>query len=243
VFFHFLGRRPGSRVVTSLKLAAILYCCYFAVVLPQKLANYINHHVFAISLDKWLNIERGVMPAYIAGGSVSQRYLNASPDPLIREKLAEKRVYDYLTQYNILDISAKQLEQFVSQQLNNSSLSEGLQEKRWAGTYSPAMNRILTSISIIFSWGILLFGILGVILYRFKSVESALMSVFIIYYVLNLFIIGVEPRLMVLVLPFLGIFAASVFYDGHINLSPEQSSQEKIVTDGEPPNAVDLSQL
>lgn len=226
VFFHFLGRRPGSRVMTSLKLVAILYCCYFAVVLPQKLANYFNHHVFAISLDKWMNIELGVIPAHEAEGNLYQRYLNASPDPLTREKLSEKRVYDYLKQSNILAVSAKQLDQFVSRQLNDSSLSQGFLEKRWAGTYSPAMTRILTSISIIFSWGILLFGVLGVILYRFGSVESAVMSIFIIYYVLNLFIIGVEPRLMVLVLPFLGIFAASVFFNGHTNLPPEQSPVE-----------------
>lgn len=227
VFFHFLGRRPGSRVGASLKLVAILYCCYFAVVLPQKLANYINHRVFAISLDKWLNIERGVIPAHAAGGNLYNRYLNASPDPLTREKLSEKRVYDYLEQSNILEVSAKQLEQFVSRQLNDSSLSKGFIEKRWTGTYSPAMNRILTNISIIFSWGILLFGVLGVILYRFGSVESAVMSVFIIYYVLNLFIIGVEPRLMVPVLPFLGIFAASVFFNGHINPPQEQSSKDE----------------
>jgi hypothetical protein len=235
VFFHFLGRRPGSRVGASLKLVAILYCCYFAVVLPQKLANYFNHHVFAISLDKWMNIERGVIPAHVAGGNLYRRYLNASPDPLTREKLSEKRVYDYLKQSNIPEVFAKQLEQFVSRQLNNSSLSKGFLEKRWAGTYFPAMNRILTCISIILSWGLLFFGVLGVVRYRFGSVESALMSVFIIYYVLNLFIIGVEPRLMVLVLPFLGIFTAAVFFNGHINPPPGQSSREEIVTGGETP--------
>ena len=81
-----------------------------------------------------MHIEHGVIPAYEAGGNVYHRYLNASPDPLTREKLSEKRVYDYLKQANILELSAKQLEQFVSRQLNNSSLSKGFLENRWAGT-------------------------------------------------------------------------------------------------------------
>ena len=130
---------------------------------------------------------------------------------------------------------------FISRQLNNSSLSKGFLENRWAGTYSPAMNGFFTSISVIFSWGVLLFGILGVIFYRFASVESAVLSVFIIYYVLNLFIIGAEPRLMVPVLPFLGIFTASVFVNGSIDRLQEQGADEEIVTGGGTPNTVELS--
>jgi ABC-type siderophore export system fused ATPase/permease subunit len=103
------------------------------------------------------------------------------------------------------------------------------------------MNGFFTSISVIFSWGVLLFGILGVIFYRFASVESAVLSVFIIYYVLNLFIIGAEPRLMVPVLPFLGIFTASVFVNGSIDRLQEQGADEEIVTGGGTPNTVELS--
>ncbi|UCH97815.1 MAG: phospholipid carrier-dependent glycosyltransferase, partial [Candidatus Aminicenantes bacterium] len=125
VFFYFLYHRSGKNVKSSLKLVAIFFCCYLGVILPQKLSNYFNHHVFSIALNKWVNIECGIIPAHEAGGALYERYYSASPDLVTREKLSKKRVFDYLKRTSMVKVFAKQLGQFVSMQLNDSFLYKG----------------------------------------------------------------------------------------------------------------------
>ncbi len=210
-YFFYLHYRKNIKL--ALAVIAVFYGGYFSIILPQKLVNYIEHQAFAISTNYWVNIELGLTPYEVAGGSIFKKYFQSSPDLQTREALSRQRVLDYLQQQNLLQIVYKQARQFIHQQLNNSQLASGFQRKKWLGlTASRAVENLLLKVSVILSWLAFLFGLVGIILYRFKSFGGTVLTVYILYYLASLLIVGFNPRFFIQVLPFLGIFATFPFW-------------------------------
>ena len=70
VLFYFLYQESRMGMRKSLLIVMAFYGSYSAVIVPQKLANLVNHGVFAIALNKWVNIEVGITSAAHSGDFV-----------------------------------------------------------------------------------------------------------------------------------------------------------------------------
>lgn len=203
-------KRSRKNALTALKVLAILYGCFLAVNLPQRIANYATHRTFSISTNLWINIESGFIPFQELRVDLHKRYFESSQDPFVREELSKRRVLDYIKSSSKLKIAANQVNRFVFKQLNRSFLLMGLKRERWSlGAASGYLSVILFNIAIMLSWFVLLFGVCGLIIHRSLHAKSAFISIYAVLYLLLVFLIVHNERFFIQVLPFLGIFAIS----------------------------------
>ncbi len=202
-----------ARIQSGLKIMAIFFGCYAAVVYPQKAANYYKHHVFAISTNTWINVESAVIPYEEPVDETFHRYLKSSPDLRSRENLSRERVLEYLKRptVNVSRILSHQLDQFVSQQLNGSFLVRSYGEQRWGDKIKAfPYGTIAINMGLVISWILFLFGLQGVIRNGAGSFGSAVLAIYVLYYCLSLLVVGWNPRFFIQAMPFLAIFASSV---------------------------------
>lgn len=206
--FH-LYRRSRGNILAVLKILAVFYGCFIAVSLPQRIANYAEHKTLSISMNRWINIELGVIPYQELRVDLFKRYTESSQDPWVREELSKRRVFDYIKHSAKLKLVANQVNRFVFQQLNKSFLLLGLKIERWQlRPASGYLSVIVANIVILLSWISFLFGICGLIIRRSPSFGRTVISIYSVLYLLLVLIIVHNSRFFIQVLPFLGIFAA-----------------------------------
>jgi hypothetical protein len=203
-------KRSRKNILAALKIVAVFYGCFLAVNLPQRISNYATHGTFSISTNQWVNIELGFIPYLEFKVDLHKRYLESSQDPVVREELAKRRVFDYIRESGKLKLLANQTRRFVFKQLNQSFLLFGFERERW--NLSPAYRHlcvIATNIAIMLSWFVFLFGMCGIIIRRMKPFGIAVISIYAVLYLLLVYIIVHNERFFMQALPFLGIFAVS----------------------------------
>lgn len=200
-----------ARDVGVAKLVGILLLFlspYLLLTHAQKLKNYRDHGDYVISPNTWINIEMGLAPydLPLAAGykNVYDRYFSTAETFSDREAAAMQRSVDFVLSEPLESVVFNQSRNYAAM-LNRSFFKWGLEGNRWDNTSSLG---VLEIFSISLSWFLIVLGGIGLVRFMFVSPVITTLSLFLMYYLSAMAVVGFSPRIFVPTIPFLAIFSA-----------------------------------
>ena len=181
---------------------------YYGCINIQKINNYKKYGVFSLSTNIWVNIEASVIPESKIQEEgykyVYLRYFQTSKDKAEREVLSKKRVFTYLKNTSIIEILKHQISNYL-RLMNTNAIAKNIHKYRWLNTNHFFIHA--SKISIVFSWFLFIFGILGAIISYRSGWGVIILIGYLGYYLSALFIVGFNARFYIQAMPFLAIFS------------------------------------
>ncbi|GEM_PF-5785630 len=205
-----MERFRRNHILRLFKLLAVFYGSSLLIVLPQMITNRVRYDSFSLASNTWINIECGIIPSEEANGNFYERYFQASTDSTRRESLAKERVKEYLRRQSVDTIVVRQFNQFFSQQLNDSFLDRSVEAGRWGDHLSgDSWVKWLTRFTTFSSWAVFFLGLSGLAVSGFRSFGRAVVSIYLLYYLGSLLVVGFNPRFFIQAIPFLSLYSAA----------------------------------
>jgi hypothetical protein len=182
-------------------------CVPFLVVThAQKIATYKLTGTYTIAANTWINVEVGLKRAQgLSLLNIYNRNRDAGVDHYERELGSKRRVVEYVKAADPLKLARDLTVQYKKRLLDTSLVEHGVRGNRWVN--SSGLEG-LTTLTRVWSYFLALAGGVGLVLYGVRSPRHILLSFYLAYYLMALFIVAHAGRFFIQAVPFLAIFAA-----------------------------------
>jgi len=194
-------------------LVVLLALClpFLVVTHAQKIGTYRLTGTYTIAANTWINIEVGLKSAQGASFlGIYRTNKKSGADHYERELASKRRVVEYIKAANPLKLARSLTVRFKQTQLDKSYFTSSVTNNRWINSSGLGG---LTTLTTVLSYFLMLVGGVGLALYGLRSPRHILLSSYLAYYLIALFIVAHVARFFVQAIPFLAIFAAMLIQD------------------------------
>ncbi|MAB80053.1 MAG: hypothetical protein CMJ89_11940 [Planctomycetes bacterium] len=202
--------QPAQRLARSAMALLAFAIPLLLVVLPQLLANQQQGHGLRLAANRWWNLEVGITSSKeVKIGEIDRGYWIVSPDRAERERQAEERTLDYVTDTGVLRVGWQQLGKLWKLLAKKpSGFERSLNDfDRWGETAPVGLRSLELPARI--AWYLLwVLGIAGVACLARKNPGWTFLALMSLGYFIALVAVPVKIRFALPLVQLLALFAA-----------------------------------